>query len=342
MEFVKYRSIENAYREKFLEKIRDQGLDSGDWVVTEKIHGQNCSLWTDGTDVKIALRTYFIPYKITDNPPLNKILEEYKHKILGLFYYFVKEEGIPDLKTLAVFGEHYGGTYPHPEVKRDPQAIRIQKGVYYSPHNRWAAYDLRLETISESACYAHFHLFKHAMDELKIPTVPILAFCSFEMAVNYINDNESLVYLDERLPMIKDNICEGIVIRPVKDKYLWSGQRVILKSKNAKFSERSKEPRVKKDPVKLSDNIKNALDDASKYVNTNRLNNVVSKLGKLEYSNKDFKKILGLFIKDILEDYEKDYPEAFDTMDKAEKKLFGKNLSRMSALVIREFFIKNV
>ena len=40
------------------------------------------------------------------------------------------------------------------------------------------------------------------------------------------------------LPAIEDNICEGIVIRPVTPMYLRNGSRVLIKSKNERFAER--------------------------------------------------------------------------------------------------------
>jgi hypothetical protein len=39
MNFQKFSSIENVYRTKFLNQIIEQGKSSGEWVVTEKIHG---------------------------------------------------------------------------------------------------------------------------------------------------------------------------------------------------------------------------------------------------------------------------------------------------------------
>lgn len=40
------------------------------------------------------------------------------------------------------------------------------------------------------------------------------------------------------MPAIADNICEGIVIRPVVPQYLRTGSRALIKSKNEKFAEK--------------------------------------------------------------------------------------------------------
>ena len=40
MKFKKYSEIENSYRQKYIDYIREQGKNGGDdWLVTEKIHG---------------------------------------------------------------------------------------------------------------------------------------------------------------------------------------------------------------------------------------------------------------------------------------------------------------
>lgn len=51
------------------------------------------------------------------------------------------------------------------------------------------------------------------------------------------------------LPPIADNICEGVVIRPVTPTYLRNGCRVLIKNKNARFAEKK---RVKKHDAKLA------------------------------------------------------------------------------------------
>lgn len=41
--FKKYNSIENSYRQKFLNYIVEQGKAAGEWTVSEKVHGANFS-----------------------------------------------------------------------------------------------------------------------------------------------------------------------------------------------------------------------------------------------------------------------------------------------------------
>ncbi len=50
---------------------------------------------------------------------------------------------------------------------------------------------------------------------------------------------------------------------------------------------------------------------------------MVSKIG--EFEPKMIGKVIGLFAQDILEDFEKDFPEVFTTIEKEEQKKINKN-----------------
>lgn len=42
----------------------------------------------------------------------------------------VKKE-FPDAYVITIYGELFGGTYPHPDVPRDPNvSIHVQKGIF--------------------------------------------------------------------------------------------------------------------------------------------------------------------------------------------------------------------
>ena len=60
--FIKYGSIENSYRDKFIQKIRDKKLEDQEWVVQEKVHGANISfISTDGSTFVTASRNRIVP-----------------------------------------------------------------------------------------------------------------------------------------------------------------------------------------------------------------------------------------------------------------------------------------
>ncbi len=96
-----------------------------------------------------------------------------------------------------------------------------------------------------------------------------------------------------------------MVIRPNKNISLKTGQRVIIKKKNADFVEIVSQPNEKKKEKKeqqIEPQIAPYLEVLVRYVNVNRIDSVVSKFPDL----KDRSKLRELVIKDILTDAEKD------------------------------------
>ncbi|MDN5397071.1 MAG: hypothetical protein L0G05_11125, partial [Chryseobacterium sp.] len=66
----------------------------------------------------------------------------------------------------------------------------------------------------------------------------------------------------------------------------------------------------------------------------NRLYNVVSKLGEFEPIMTC--KIIGLFAQYIMEDFEKDFPDAFNSIEKDEQKRINKKLNTLVIDLIKE------
>ena len=104
MEHIKYSSIENTYREKFIEMIKIEGKDGGEWVVTEKIHGGQLAFYYDVTELKASSRTtfltpdiYFFNYE--------KVMEDNAYKIKEIYNILKKHriDSMPYLSRQSVF-----------------------------------------------------------------------------------------------------------------------------------------------------------------------------------------------------------------------------------------------
>lgn len=125
------------------------------------------------------------------------------------------------------------------------------------------------------------------------------------------------------LPELKNNIAEGIVIKPVVTKYLNNNQRVILKIKNNKFGE------VKKYILpKTIDNIAVKYTTIlSNYITENRLRNVMSKM--ISITPKNFNRLIGLLAKDALEEFLEDLGDEFLVLKINTQKKIKSSLGRM-------------
>jgi Rnl2 family RNA ligase len=107
-----------------------------DWVVTEKIHGANFCMITDGKSVQCAKRKSLL--QMDDNFfGYQHILSKHEQIILELFYQIADEHTL----EIYVYCELFGGAYPHSKVNDNPLFTAIQTGVYYSPNIEVCIFD---------------------------------------------------------------------------------------------------------------------------------------------------------------------------------------------------------
>lgn len=332
--FHKYPSITNSYDNKFIDKIKSYHHDCIQYSITEKIHGTNTQIAYYPNENRFVYGTR--ERELPENERCynaQELFKDIKSSVKAIFNLLKESYEIHDITSVILYGELYGGLYPHPNVDKDKHAVKVQKGVYYSQHNQWRAFDIAYTVITDD--YLHFVCSKdffELCDTVGIEHVPLLSVVnSLEEALNYKNDCESTIPSLNNLPNIENNIMEGVVIKPWEED-LWVGQhRVILKSKNDKFKERWKEKKVDIQE-ELPEVVKQAINEISEYVNENRVNNVISHLG--EVSPKDIGKVIKLTSIDALEDYKKDYG-TLNMMEKKEEKLVLKFLGREVAKIVR-------
>ena len=61
MQFIKYNSLENHYRDKFIQKVFDEGYGKETFVCTEKVHGANFSFYFNGHLSQVSQSIPVIP-----------------------------------------------------------------------------------------------------------------------------------------------------------------------------------------------------------------------------------------------------------------------------------------
>ena len=326
--FVKYTSIENTYREEFLDRIKGHGFWDMEYVVQEKTHGANLSYFTEnGIGFKSAKRsgTLAADEKFHNH---ELILEELKPNFIRIWNKLKNKYA--ELNQLNIFGELIGGSYPHKSIKQDNKSIKVQKGIFYSPQNHFFAYDILINGDTYlSVGEANYFFEKENMLHAKT-----LFRGSLEDCLKYPNAFKSIVSADLGLPELENNTCEGVVIKPVTPCFFNNGVRVILKNKNERWSENTKFHKTIKKEEKLPEKVIKLQGAILTYVTENRLNNVVSKIGEITFQ--DFGRVLGLFNKDIIEDFFKDYHHITDDLEKKELKAVTKSFGRASANLLKQ------
>lgn len=327
--FKKYNAIENTYREKVIEQIHLHGYGNDTFVIQEKVHGANFSFICDGKNIQVAKRTTLIE----EDEQFNNyqfVLDTYRNRIVELFSLITKD--IPDVTTIHVYGELFGGSYGHPDVEKIPTMVKVQKGISYSPKNDFYAFDICINQ--------EYYLDVHQTNSYFKKTGFFYAKTLFEgdlqSCLKYPNLFSTHIPLWLGFPEMESNFCEGVVIRPSKNSIFRNGSRVILKNKNEKWSEKSKVKRVVK-PIEFTEEETTLWDILHSYLTENRLINVQSKLG--EFQVKTIGKTIGFFAKDALEDFTKEHPTLWGTIEKERRKVITKRLNIASATLVKTMYL---
>jgi RNA ligase (TIGR02306 family) len=207
--FVKYTSIENI-------RNYPNVFEEGELVtLTEKIHGTNCRVgliegdWMAGSH---GLRRKSPAEKLD---PIATEEEVHKAYATNTYWYPLSLEPVRNLleilgrmhKQVILFGEVYGN---------------VQKKYNYDVKNGigFRAFDLLVD-----GKYAHAQDFIDICNEYKIPMVPIFQ----TMGYNYENITKSIEDVSRNSTLNIEHPMEGVVIKPVEERYDRRVGRVVLK-----------------------------------------------------------------------------------------------------------------
>jgi Rnl2 family RNA ligase len=312
MNFQKYPSIENSYREKFIQEIQNHPhFPFSKWQVTEKIHGSNFSFISDGNDVKIGKRSGF-----TDGSFYNcyEVLEKYRQNVLTLFNDLGLSFG-NNISYIQLFGELFGPG--------------VQKGVEYGGEKDFRLFDIVIKESDKESFFLSTDAVELMSVRHQIPHVPIIeSAVSFEEAMKVSPDFDSLILGKE------NNKAEGVVIKPIFPMFLNSGSRIILKNKNEAYKEKANTPKPQKQE-NWSESMNSVFNEMLQYNTEERIRSAISKIGQI--TQKDFGKLLGTVSHDLLEDWEKEY--SYRDLSKNEIKVVNKQLNKEVSDLIRKNFV---
>ncbi len=338
MDFKKYNSIENSYQIEFLNEIKEQGFYDLEYVVQEKVHGANLSFITNGKDIISAKRTELI----TDDENFYNskyVQHKYESKVIQL--YKLISEKYSDVKQVTIFGELFGGIYPQPNVEKVNTAVFVQKGVYYCPDNDFYAFDILIN----SDQYLDNDTINNLFESVGFLYAKTIFRGSLNDCLEYPNNFKSKISEWFNLPDLQQNICEGVVIRPVQPSFFRNGSRVLIKNKNERWTENNNfiDKNILKSLLNqqetLSDDAQILCEEIFKYITENRLQNVISKIGTI--TPKDYGKLLGLYCKDTLDDFLKSHKTEYEQLEKFESKAINKFLNTHAGTLVTNY-LKNI
>lgn len=287
--FKKYSSLENHTNGKFLEKVQD-AIDSGEcldfFVARSKLHGCNYSVIITKDSIQPAKRSG--PIEVTEKFfNYQDLMKKYEQN-------FKDVQSTVGNNVIQIFGEYAGEG--------------IQKEIDYGQK------DFYVFDVMVNGEYVNDMKMKEICLEFGFRTAPLLGYGTLAELLKLPVEYESVIK-DSPVSFVggleivfnqvppKGNPEEGIVIKPVKPTFLRTGSRIAIKYKTDAFKEKKK-GQAPKIPTPLTDKDKQVLAQFNEYITWNRISNVISHIG--EVTQKDFGKVMGLTMKDIFTEAERE------------------------------------
>ncbi|MEO4005052.1 RNA ligase family protein [Flavobacterium sp. CAU 1735] len=287
-EFSGYEKMPNNIKKLGFSEKDFSEMEKFKWVVTEKVHGANFSFTYENGTLKFAKRKDYLQWN-DDFFGFQLVVNRLEDAILRLF-----EQLSSDIngEKYIVYGELFGGNYPHPEVDSIKDLQAIQTGVYYTPEIAFCAFDIAIETSgSDSKYYLDYESAVAYFKQFDIFYAKPLLIGKFAEAMNFNIRINSTIPKEFNLPELKDNLIEGVVIKPFnqtnKDTL---ALRPIIKLKNAEFDEEDKFHEAEKwsfvpDVSSRTEDLSFIVTELRHYITQNRLVSAISKIGALDRNN---------------------------------------------------------
>jgi Rnl2 family RNA ligase len=346
--YVSYEKIQESPSKWKLSNSDYRAFKKTDWVVTEKIHGANFCITTNGEDVRFAKRKEFLQLD-EDFFDYKTLKEKLVAQVQAIFKIIQKEN--PRSLLVSVYGELFGGEYPHPDVPPCPHVQAVQTGIYYSPKIEYCAFDIAvLETSNlTSRVYQDYDKALKIFQQVGMMGAKPLFIGRYEEALAYKPDFPSTIPALLELPNLPViNKAEGIVIKPIKSIYIETTKgriRPILKIKIPEFAEDSRFHQATKwtlNSVRQDSQFLNIEKGVNQVlmglVTEMRLKNVISKTGKVSAKdNKRKKQVIELLVIDVLETFKEDYKNIFDNLPKESQSILMKQLNQEAEKLVDSY-----
>ncbi|AUP81203.1 RNA ligase family protein [Flavivirga eckloniae] len=305
-EFSGYEKMPSSLKKLGLSENDFSKMEKLKWVVTEKVHGANFSFVYENRTLKFAKRKEYLSWN-DDFFGFQLVVREIEGNIIRLF---------EDLSSnnagdkYIVYGELFGGEYPHEDVQADNNVNAIQTGVYYSPSIKFCAFDIAVEK-DNSKYYLDYETAISYFEKHNLFHAKPLLIGKFRDAMNFNTRINSTIPKQLGIRELQDNLIEGVVVKPfnqqLNDRSISS--RPIVKLKNREFDEENKFHQAEKwsyipNVSSKTEDLAFILDELRNYITVNRLESAISKVGALDIDNQQrLKDIVTECVQDILIDF---------------------------------------
>lgn len=252
-----------------VDEAQRRRLDGAVWVATEKLHGANLCICTDGDHIAVAKRRAvlapeeaFFDYRRAIAPLIPKVRALFR-QLDGVAWAFI-------------YGELVGGSYPHPDVAAVEGVRPVQTGIHYGPDLRFFAFDLATVDARGARAFVPYSMALPQFEAAELPVVPIVGTGTLTdmlaLPVSFSTQVPRLL----GLPALANNYAEGLVIKPLE----LAALQPQLKRKRDAFAETAYHQARNWTVAAPADALAQAEAVLLPMLTANRVDSAVSKLGR--------------------------------------------------------------
>jgi Rnl2 family RNA ligase len=287
-------------------KIHTSALEAAsrdDWIATEKIHGAQLVVGVSAAEVRVGKRKAWLD---ADEPFFGwQILRPLLHSAARAVH-----EALGAAGEAWIYGELFGGSYPHAEVGAVAGLVPVQTGIWYAPDLQFAVFDIAKAVENQEPEFLEHDRVSELCGLVGLLTVPLLARGRFtdldRLPVRYATRVPEAL----GLPPLTPNQAEGYVLKPAAGGSVF--KRPVVKRKIAEFDERRfDESRPLDENAHLSREQLSAL--AAHLVNDARIASARSKVGT------DPQRITEEVVLDVMIDLRDLFPRRVEAMSPDEE-----------------------
>lgn len=289
MEFKKYNSIENHYRQKYIDKMvfHNPLAETCDWIAREKLDGANIQLViSPNSQMVVGKRSAYLN---PDEPFFDiwNTLARYHHELDVL----QRSANLFNC-TYRMYGEIYGPG--------------INGRVDYGEAKRIAIFDMeqdgRLLTQVELESFLYTRDMTHLLPK--------------QLAKGKLLD---VLQVDVE----RDNF-EGVVIKPYDQNFFLQDERFLIKKKSSLFADKENGGNGGEIPARenVSDVAYNLNKEFRKYITENRVVDVFAKHGEIQ-EPRQIPDYIAYVLEDAKADFLKDHELPADLTSKQERDVFN-------------------
>lgn len=208
--------------------LDDRGIGGSRWVATEKIHGAQLVVATDGQDVRLGKRKAWL----ADDEPFFgwQLLRSELQAKARAFHAALGRGG-----QLHLYGELFGGSYPHPQVPAWPGISAVQTGIGYAPGIAWAVFDAMVVIDDGVPTFLSHAELEQLAERVELHVPPRLGRGSRAELTRLPVRYPSRVPAMLGLPELPGNVAEGYVLKP--DAELPAANRPVVKHEIPEFDD---------------------------------------------------------------------------------------------------------